>query len=78
MRHSLFLPLMYTLDYTKITFVLCVTYKREVTGSYSTLGKNPFFSASVDLDVTTDSPLTQLAMAPASDYSKPSRIRLET
>ena len=41
-------------------------YEREVTGSHSTQGKEVIFLASVDLDVTTDSPLTWLAVAPAA------------
>ena len=45
--------------YTKVTFV-CVwsvhAYEQEVTGR-----PEAFFLASVDLDVTTDSPLTRLA-----------------
>ena len=54
--------------YTKVACVrasVCA-YEREVTGSHSTRGKEVFFSASVDMDVTTDSPLTRLAMAPAA------------
>ena len=50
-----------------LSVCVCV-YEREVTGSHSTRDKEVFFfSASVDMDIATDSLLTRLyiAMAPA-------------
>ena len=51
--------------FTIIVLRLRLTYEREVTRRHSTReAKRSFFSASMDLDITTYSPLTRLAMAP--------------
>ena len=47
--------------HTRVTVVR--VYEREVIGSQA---KKSFFSALVDMDATTDSPLTRLTMAPAA------------